>query len=233
MSSLPEPSDSWLETERHSAQALVLERHAATRIGFGLLLRSQPWIDRCLLSADREEAVTIAHQARPDVAIVDITDVGPFVNAYIAPLRDAHAGMSLLLSTRNRDAAALSVPASVGAAGLFTSDQSIEEMVRAIRYALIEAPPSPTDPVRADGLSKREYEVLMLLSTGATNREIAQTLHVSAETVKKHAAALYRKLGVRNRTEAAQAHTAELSGFRARTRRSAAQRPPSTARRHP
>ena len=53
-------------------------------------------------------------------------------------------------------------------------------------------------------LSAREHDVLMLLTTGATNREIAEALHVSAETVKKHAAALYRKLGVRNRTEAAQ-----------------------------
>lgn len=46
--------------------------------------------------------------------------------------------------------------------------------------------------------------MLALLSTGATNREIAEVMHVGTETVKKHAHALYRKLGVRNRTEAAQ-----------------------------
>ena len=46
--------------------------------------------------------------------------------------------------------------------------------------------------------------VLALLCTGATNREIAAAMHVGTETVKKHAGALYRKLGVRNRTEAAQ-----------------------------
>ena len=57
---------------------------------------------------------------------------------------------------------------------------------------------------RSDQLSDREREVLALLCTGATNREIAAAMHVGTETVKKHAGALYRKLGVRNRTEAAQ-----------------------------
>jgi two-component system response regulator DesR len=46
--------------------------------------------------------------------------------------------------------------------------------------------------------------VLELLATGATNREIAAQLHLGPDSVKKHAAALYRKLGVRNRTEAVQ-----------------------------
>lgn len=57
------------------------------------------------------------------------------------------------------------------------------------------------------GLSAREQEVLALLCTGATNREIAAALHVGLETVKKHARSLYRKLGARNRTEAARRAT--------------------------
>jgi len=182
----------------------VLERHPATRIGFGLLLRSQPWIERCLLSGDREEAVAIARRAKPDVAIVDVTDAGPFVSGYVAPLRQAHPAMALVLSTRDRAPAALKAPPPAEAAGLITTSHSVEEVVRTVRLALIEAPQPPQHPP-ADGpeLSAREREVLMLLSTGATNREIAAALHVSSETVKKHAAALYRKLGVRNRTEAA------------------------------
>lgn len=56
----------------------------------------------------------------------------------------------------------------------------------------------------ADRLSEREREVLALLCTGATNREIAAAMQVGTKTVKKHAGTLYRKLGVRNRTEAAQ-----------------------------
>lgn len=203
--SLPEQPDRWGGLAGHSAQALVLERHPATRIGFGLLLRSQPWLERCLLSSDREEAVAIARRAKPDVAIVDVTDAGPFVGSYVAPLHQAHPAMSLVLSTRDRAPATLKTPLPAGAAGLITPAQSVEEVVRAVRLALMEAP-QQHHGARADRpeLSTRERQVLLLLSTGATNREIAETLHVSAETVKKHAAALYRKLGVRNRTEAAQ-----------------------------
>ena len=57
-----------------------------------------------------------------------------------------------------------------------------------------EAPATP--------LSDREREVLTLIASGATNREIAERLYLSPHTVKEHASALYRKLGVKNRAEA-------------------------------
>ena len=52
-------------------------------------------------------------------------------------------------------------------------------------------------------LSAREQEVLRLIAAGLTNREIAETLVISPETVKKHTGSIYGKLGVRSRTEAA------------------------------
>jgi ATP/maltotriose-dependent transcriptional regulator MalT len=54
------------------------------------------------------------------------------------------------------------------------------------------------------GLSDRERAVLELMASGATNPEIAENLHLSKHTVKEHTSSLYRKLGVRNRTEAVQ-----------------------------
>jgi ATP/maltotriose-dependent transcriptional regulator MalT len=58
-------------------------------------------------------------------------------------------------------------------------------------------PSEPSAP-----LSARERDVLGLMAGGATNREIAASLHLSPHTVKEHTSALYRKLGVRNRAEA-------------------------------
>ena len=52
-------------------------------------------------------------------------------------------------------------------------------------------------------LSRRELDVLRLTSTGLTNSEVAANLSVSVHAVKFHLAAVYRKLGVGNRTEAA------------------------------
>lgn len=194
------------ELPGRSAVALVFEHHAVARLGFGLLLRTQPWIERCLLSGDREEAAAIARRAKPDVAIADVTDAGPFVGSFVAPLRQAHPGMALLLSTRDSSPAATSAPLPPGVARLLTPGLSVEAVVRSIRLALTQTPPQHEHHLSHMGpeLSAREREVLAFLSTGATNREIAEALHVSSETVKKHAATLYRKLGVRNRTEAAQ-----------------------------
>jgi DNA-binding CsgD family transcriptional regulator len=52
-------------------------------------------------------------------------------------------------------------------------------------------------------LSPRELEVLQLISSGLTNGEVAARLHVTVHAVKFHLAAIYRRLGVSNRTEAA------------------------------
>ena len=54
------------------------------------------------------------------------------------------------------------------------------------------------------GLSEREREVLGLMAAGSTNPEIAAALHLSPHTIKEHTSSLYRKLEVRNRTEAVQ-----------------------------
>ena len=60
------------------------------------------------------------------------------------------------------------------------------------------------DRPSALGLSERERAVLELMASGATNPEIAGVLHLSRHTIKEHSSSLYRKLGVRNRTEAVQ-----------------------------
>lgn len=68
------------------------------------------------------------------------------------------------------------------------------------------APPASFEPnVRARdalGITEREYEVLMLLAAGRSNKEIAQTLTVSPNTVKTHVARLFAKLEAARRTEA-------------------------------
>jgi DNA-binding CsgD family transcriptional regulator len=69
---------------------------------------------------------------------------------------------------------------------------------KSIRALAMGEHPSST----TDGLSRREREVLDLLSEGQTNREIARHLFISEVTVKTHLRRVYSKLGVRNRTEA-------------------------------
>ncbi len=76
------------------------------------------------------------------------------------------------------------------------------------RAQLVRVAPGPRAPgVRQrrsgpGGLTRREVEVLQLISSGMTNRAAARTLWVTSETVKFHLTNVYRKLGVSNRVEA-------------------------------
>ena len=194
-----------------AVQALVVDPHPLTRIGLGVLLHRLPWVSRCLLAGDRDEAVALAERHRPDVAVVEVSDAGPFVSSYLAPLRAACPSMPLVLSSHYTPPNHAQLLAA-GGAGLLTSDLSINQVVEAVRAALVgEEMPARAGSQEPDRLSEREREVLALLCTGATNREIAAALHVGTETVKKHTGTLYRKLGVRNRTEAAQRAAALLA----------------------
>jgi LuxR family maltose regulon positive regulatory protein len=80
---------------------------------------------------------------------------------------------------------------------------------------VVGRPVSPRSEAERDSsvvepLSRREREVLQLITAGLTNREIAQELTVATSTVKTHLKNIYAKLGVRNRTQAA-AHARELN----------------------
>jgi DNA-binding NarL/FixJ family response regulator len=195
-----------------SIQPLVIDAHEVSRIGLAVLLRGQPWVARCLLARDEAQARELARRHRPAVAILDISNMGPFVASATASLRQAHPGIQIVLTAR----CAVELPAPprrLGAASYVPPPSSSDEVLRAVRAALLaEAPPAPEDPSPGDRspgdpplneLSERERELLLLISTGATNREIAQTLHLGPDSIKKNASVLYRKLGVRNRIEAA------------------------------
>jgi DNA-binding NarL/FixJ family response regulator len=60
-------------------------------------------------------------------------------------------------------------------------------------------------PRRPENLTKRELDILALLAEGKSNRDISRALYLSEKTVKAHLAAVFRKLGVTNRTQAAMA----------------------------
>jgi DNA-binding NarL/FixJ family response regulator len=190
-----------------SVRALVVDSHAPSRIGLAALLEEQPWIERCLLAADSGESVALARRHRPDVAILDISQTGPFAGSVTSALRAAHPGVQIVLSSRCRTSPGAPV-ASLGAVGFLPAGVSPEGIIDGVRSAILGGEPAELGaaPAPADGpaLSDREREILFLLGTGKTNREIAERLHLGPDSVKKSATALYRKLGVRNRTEAAQ-----------------------------
>ena len=196
-----------------SIRPLIVDTHEATRLGTALVLRRQPWVARCLLAGDGAEAASLAAIHRPEVAVLDISNAGPFITTATDQLRAAHAGIAIVLTSRCR-VTLEEGPRTFGASAFLPPGAAASDIVAAVRSAVLSSeyePPSIENRAVAS-LTDRERTLLLLISEGATNREIARRLHLGPDSVKKSASALYRKLGVRNRTEAAQ-RAAHLLGF--------------------
>jgi DNA-binding NarL/FixJ family response regulator len=197
---------------------LVIDAHAGSRLGLALLLQREPWVERCLIARDGSHGAELARRHRPEVALLDISNAGPFVASSTALLHDAHPGLRIVLTSRC--ASELNAPPqSFGAAGFLRPEATADEIVHAVRDAVVavEIPPPAPAASGTETLTERERQLLSLICTGATNKEIARRLHLGPDSVKKSASSLYRKLGVRNRTEAAQRAAGLIAPLRSPT----------------
>jgi len=179
---------------------LVVDDHDVVQWGFRLLLERQSWVERCLAASSGAEAVQVCRKVQPEVALVDML-LGTESGAEVCEEIHQVSPDTRVLLISGAGVISPNVARAAGAAGFISKDWSAVDVVRAVRRVsqghevFAEAPlDSP--------LSEREQEVLSLIATGSTNKEIAGHLHLSPHTVKEHTSAIYRKLGVRNRAEA-------------------------------
>ncbi len=190
-----------MATEERPLKVVVVDDHDVVQWGFRLLLDRQSWVERCLAASDGTEAVEICRRLRPEVALVDML-LGTESGAEVCEeIRAVSPGTRVLLIS---GAGVISpfVARSAGASGFISKDWSAVDVVKAVRMVSLGTEVF-ADPAALDSpLSQREQEVLSLIATGFTNKEIAARLHLSPHTVKEHTSAIYRKLGVRNRAEA-------------------------------
>jgi DNA-binding NarL/FixJ family response regulator len=183
---------------------LVVDDHDVVHWGFRVLLGSQPWVERCLAARTGAEALELTRRYEPHVALVDLFLAGESGADVCSAIRTASPQTRVLLISgagRMSPAAAR----AAGASGFVSKDLEAAEVARAVRQVgagMTLFPPKGEQP--APLLSEREREVLGLIASGSTNREIAEQLYLSPHTVKEHTSALYRKLGARNRAEAVQ-----------------------------
>jgi two-component system response regulator DesR len=183
-------------------RVLVVDDHDVVHWGFRMLLTEQPWVERCLQAGDSAEALDLVRRYDPHVALVDLF-LGESSGAELCKTirRESPKTRVLLISGAGRISP--QAARAAGASGFVSKDWAAGDVAMAVRTVgnglTVFAPRSqaPAGPV-----SEREREVLTEMAGGSTNKEIGQRLHLSPHTVKEHASALYRKLGVRNRAEA-------------------------------
>jgi two-component system response regulator DesR len=192
---------------------LVVDDHDVVQWGFRLLLGEQRWVERCLVASSANEAIELARDFKPDVALVDLF-LGEESGAELCEAIGEESPQTRVLLVSGAGWISPEAARAAGAAGFVSKDWSAADVARAVRMVgkgmTVFGPRSEPAPAN---LSSREREVLALIAKGATNREIAGSLFLSPHTVKDHTSALYRKLGVRNRAEAVQrAERLGLSG---------------------
>jgi len=197
---------------------LIADDHEVVRKGLALVLRLEPGFEVVGEARDGVEAVQRTRAVCPDVLLLDLK----------MPRLDGAAAAEqvrvwcpqtriVILSGAEIDEAVLDLIGKVD--GYVLKDVSPDELSRAIRTvaegkqyiyagvtrALLERMSAqvsaPAHELRA-ALSPREMEVLRLMATTATYREIGQQLFISEETVRSHAKNILAKLGQPNRTQA-------------------------------
>jgi two-component system response regulator DesR len=185
-------------------RVLVVDDHDVVHWGFRLMLTQQAWVERCVSAHSGEEAMAMAERYRPHVALVDLF-IGEESGAEICEqIRAAEPSTRVLLFSGAGEISPHAARAA-GASGFAYKDWPAARISAAVRaVGMGKMVFGRQDRQGALGLTDRERAVLELMASGATNPEIAEQLHLSKHTIKEHTSSVYRKLGVRNRTEAVQ-----------------------------
>lgn len=191
---------------------LLVDDHPVVRSGLRAVLDATDTVRVVGEAATGEEALTLASHFHPDVVLCDLR-LGDGLDGIqtTAALRALDpAPAVLILTTYDRDAEILGA-IEAGAAGYLLKevipDAIIEGITRAAAGETVLAPDLAARVLKGmrsplPKLTDRERDVLRLLATGATNREIARTLFVTEATVKSHLVHIFGKLGVDGRSRA-------------------------------
>jgi DNA-binding NarL/FixJ family response regulator len=199
---------------------LIADDHAFVREGTRRILEQEPDLEVVAEAGDGEEAVKLACDLKPDVALVDVAM--PRVDGIEATRRikaQCPAVAVLVLSAYDDDQFIFGL-LEAGAAGYMLKSvrgQEIVDAIRAVHAGESVLHPSvarkvlnrfagvsgkPRERKSLDLLTEREMEVLKMVTKGLSNKDIAEGLCLSVRTVQGHLANIFNKLRVSSRTEA-------------------------------
>jgi len=195
----------------------IVEDDAGVRRSLKLLLDESPGF-RCLCAcATAEEALQLIPRHSPDVVLMDIHLPNRSGIECTARLKSLLPDLQIVMITVYTDIDTVFKALRAGASGYLLKRSPPERileaitevhqggapMTREIARKIVETfkEPAAAEP-QAAALTRRENEVLELLSQGFANKEIAQRLSLSLDTVRYHLKQIYDKLHVRSRTEA-------------------------------
>jgi DNA-binding NarL/FixJ family response regulator len=195
-------------------RVLLADDHAIVREGIRLCLEGMGDIEVVGEAADGREAVQLAAQLLPDVAVLDVTM--PHLNGIEAlrQIKRDHPQIAVLILSMHENEVYATQALQAGASGYVLKRTAATELAAAIRAAQageIYLHPGVAKRFVAgylqhlgspnDLLTPREREVLQLAAEGLTTREIAERLVISAKTAEHHRTSAMAKLNLHSQTE--------------------------------
>jgi two-component system nitrate/nitrite response regulator NarL len=193
-------------------RVLLVDDHELVRAGVRTLLTSEEDIDVVSEAADGGQAVEMARRTRPDVVLMDIRM--PLMSGYeaVAFIKRELPTTSVLMLTSAADEDSIRKSLEIGADGYLVKDVLPEELTMAVRSVrlgervlsgtaqrVVDNHASTRGPDH-DGLplTKRERQIVSMVTSGFTSQQIADHLEISRRTVETHRARIMAKLGVNN-----------------------------------
>ena len=197
---------------------LLADDHVTVRHGLKLLIDEQPDMKVVAEASDGAVAVQRALDLKPDVVVMDISMPGMNGLAATRSIKQQQPEMAVITLTRHGDDAYLQELLRAGVAGYVLKQSAPTELLQAIRVAAkggqyIDSTLTARVTARFLGrerrrigksaatISDRESEVLRLIASGYSNKEIAARLELSVKTVEAHKANAMRKLGLTGRID--------------------------------
>jgi DNA-binding NarL/FixJ family response regulator len=196
---------------------LLADDHALVRQGMAEMLSSDPGIEVVAQAADGREAVNLARKEKPDVVVLDVEM--PVMGGQVA-LRKLLAlwpPPQVVIVTVFADESHVRELLALGASAYLSKNASMGDLISTVRSVapgdregqneddvilFVPRTAFDKDAPEESSLSDREAEILLLAARALSNREIAESLHLSETTVKRHLSNVYEKLGVSTRAEA-------------------------------
>jgi two-component system response regulator DesR len=198
-------------------RVLIAEDQAMVRGALAALLALEEDIEIVAEASRGDEVVPAVLDALPDVALLDIEMPGGDGLSAAAALRERLPSCHVIILTTFGRAGYLKRAMESGAAGFLLKDAPASELATAIRRVMAGervVDPGLAAAALSEGespLTDREREVLAVSANGATIEDVARKLYLSEGTVRNYLSTAIKKLGARNRVEAAR--LAERKGW--------------------
>jgi DNA-binding NarL/FixJ family response regulator len=211
-------------SEVPSIRILLADEPSVFRDGLRALLSAQPDLEVVAEASDYQSVLALAERYRPEIILFE-PEGGGSALSILRDLQERRLPCRVILLTATEDADLLSQSVRYGVAGIVPKKSPTELLLKSIRKVnagelwldrattadvvrqLAGRPiPAPRNMPQTDkpvALSRREREITALVAQGFRNREIADKLFISEQTVKNHMHNIFEKVGVQDRLELA------------------------------